>query len=61
MKAPITSNSITERVQFTGLYVPESQPATPAKIEREDAHEHTLAGVRSADADSDPVSASSAA
>ena len=23
MKAPITGNSITERVQFTGMYVPE--------------------------------------
>jgi hypothetical protein len=23
MKAPLTANSITERVQFTGLYVPE--------------------------------------
>jgi hypothetical protein len=25
MKAPLTGNSITERVQFTGLYVPEPQ------------------------------------
>jgi hypothetical protein len=44
MKAPITGNSITERVQFTGMYVPdptwhteaeEDAPAAPDGAERE--------------------------
>ena len=35
MKAPITSNSITDRVMFTGLYVPEhAEEAVPEEDAR---------------------------
>lgn len=31
MKAPITGNSITERVQFTGLYIPDEDESRDAE------------------------------
>lgn len=36
MKTPLTSNSITERVQFTGLYVPEPE-ADAGRVAEESA------------------------
>jgi hypothetical protein len=45
MRAPITHNSITERVHFTGLYVPEevSEP-TQESADREPREFHPQAG-----------------
>lgn len=39
MKAPITGNSITERVQYTGLYVPEEREQREAEAAERDGHD----------------------
>lgn len=48
MKAPLTGNSITERVVFTGLYIPEpawdasAEVAAPPPPEQPEAGEERL-------------------
>ena len=41
MKAPLTSNSITDRVQFTGLYIPDATWHAGAEVAEPDHPETT--------------------